>query len=237
MADLRASELRERVRQLARLLEFPTDTFTGREREAALIMAALALMPTVRDRDKRRAYGNEIMANADHLLPSEDPDNAGFWNKLRELLITMQELPAWYLHFSKSNEELIRDHWWLNLELTIMKVFGLGGLAFPFSGPGKNAIQALQSNFRSGPRAVATAIAKGSVDGAARTATAGMTGRLLPVWVLGSLTYLGGMKNLAALRGELVRRYQEQRMPEEQLQRALGNAEPLPRTYLYELRR
>ncbi len=218
------------------MLGFPLDTYVGREREAALIMAAVALMPTVRDRDKRRAYGNEIMANADHLLPSEDPANAGFWNKLREAVITMQELPACYLHFSRSNEELIRDYWWLDRELGIMKLFGLGGLLNVSTGGGRGIVQGFEKGDRSTLRSTARSVATGSASGLRNTATGGFRGKLGAGWILGSLVYLGGNENREAIRRELTRRYQESRLSEEAYRSAFGNNEPLPRQYLYHLR-
>lgn len=88
---MRAIEVRMHSRQLAKLLGFDPGSFSGREEPACVIMAMLALMPSVKDHAKRREFGNEILRNADHLLPSEDSSNGAFWFQLRPLVIEMQE--------------------------------------------------------------------------------------------------------------------------------------------------
>lgn len=234
---LRAIEIRQRGRQLARLLDFDPSSFNSRDEAALLILARLAIMPLERDHDRRPAYGNEIMSNADRILPSTEPANTAFWQSLRTQVILMQEFPDWYHKFSDNNNELVRAYWWLNLEINVLGWLGMGSLASPSGGIVRGGLQGgLQASGR-GLSAVVGGGARGAATGAVRSATGGFGPRLAAVWIIGSVLYLGGRQERDAMRRELQRRYSEGRLSEEDLRRALDDDEPLPASYRYTMRR
>ncbi len=236
-SQMRAIEIRMRSRQLAKLLEIDPGSFSGREEPACIIMALLTLMPSVRDYDKRRAFGNEILQNGDQILPSTSPENYNFWSYVRPLVGDMILIREWYSLFSDSAEELICKYWWLDIEVKVLGWAGMGSATSPVGGTVKSGLQAAQKAWPQGVRAATVAGARGIGTGAVRSLTGGMTGRFVPVWVFGSFAYWQGTKYRDTIRRELQRRYQERRLTPEQYQRALGADEPLPAPYLYKLRR
>ncbi|MDJ0276182.1 hypothetical protein QLH51_05095 [Sphingomonas sp. 2R-10] len=194
-------------------------------------MSHLAGMPTVRDKARRRAYGTEVLENAAKLMPLDHPRNGQFHWRLRELVISMQEFPAWHAILRKDNKSLVNDY--LNLRLIVggMSLAGMGGLA----GIGGDAIK---GGIAGGQRAATASagrvgnVVRGALSGGRGAATGGLAGTLGLVWVVGSVAYVAIEQNMIDLGNEITRRYQEQKMPVELYQKAFGEDVPVPEQFL-----
>ena len=232
-------EVRLRAIGLARVLNIPPSSFTARERQALAVLSNLAAMPTERDHARRRAFGNEILQNANRLLPMDQPQNAQFNARVRELVITMQEFPAWYATLTKSNEDIVNDYVLVKNILWGMKLAGMGGLSAlggTVSGAVKGGLRAGQAVAGQGVRQVAMAGGRGAMTGAMGSATGGLAGPLAIAWVIGSVTYVALEARLAELGREITRRYQEQKLAAGLYQTAFGHDVALPERYFYPVR-
>lgn len=224
------AQIRRRALSIARVLKFQPGSYAGRERQAYHIMSHLAGMPTVTDHGRRRNYGNEVLQNADRLMPHAQPQNGPFSWRLRELVISMQEFPAWHAMLRKSDEALVEDY--LNLRLIVggMGLVGMGGIAGITGDLAKGALAG-------GQRAAAGAsrignVVRGGLAGARGAATGGLAGTLGVVWVIGSVAYLAIEQNMTDVGNEITRRYQEQRLSVDLYQKAFGDDVPMPEQFL-----
>lgn len=234
------SEIRERARALALVLGIQPGTYAGREQEAALIMAHLALMPAVRDHNRRRLYGNEILQNANQLLPFDRPANRAFAGHVQMLVAQMQTLPAWWNKVTISNSQLVRDYKRVEWAVWLLKKAGMTGVASLTGGMVKTGVKDAQAlsgrpvpagQQPPGRRGVAGAAVRGAATGAVNSFTGGMSGRVRVVWVIGSLTYVGAMDNQRQLTDEINRRYQERKLSAAEYRSCFGSSVPLPEQF------
>lgn len=230
-------ELVWRAQGLAKVLGIPAETFAGQERKAYAIMANVAAVPTIQDHDRRRAYINEILANAEHLMPHGEPQNGPFFRDLDMIVGTMQELPAFYARLSVSNEQLVNDYCNLKLIAGGMEVVGMGNLTFNnvTGGAVTGGLRGLQ-DAQGGRLARAAATARGAARGAGSAATGGLARGAALAWAIGSFVYLGVKQSITELGDEITRRYRERRLPEQLYQKAFGKDTALPQQYFFPIR-
>lgn len=231
-----AEEVRLRAIGLAKVLNIPTSSFTARERQAYTIMSYIAAMPTVADHGRRHALANEILQNADRLMPISQPQNQQFFAAVQGLVITMQEFPAWYTKLRASNEQIVNDYVLGTTVLKGMKLIGMGGLLAPSGAAIKGGIKAAQTAMSSGARAAAVSGARGALTGAVGTVTGGLAGPLAVGWAVGSVACIALDARMQELADEITRRYREQRLSPELYQKAFGPGVAMPERYFYDIR-
>lgn len=224
-------QVRRRALAIARVLKIQPTSYAGRERQAYHIMSHLAGMPTVRNKARRRGYGIEVLENAAKLMPQDHPQNGQFHWRIRELVISMQEFPAWYAILRKDNQSLVNDY--LNLRLIVggMSLVGLGGLTGILGDVAKGALAGGQRSTTAGTGRFGNVV-RGGLGGARGAATGGLAGTLGLVWVVGSVAYVAIEQNMIDVGNEITRRYQEQKMPVELYQKAFGEDVPVPEQFL-----
>ncbi len=201
-------------------------------------MGHLAAMPTVKDFGARHAYGNEVLANAMRVFPPSSADTARFFGSVQALVADMQEFPGWYHDLSDSNEDLVEHYVTVTWILDAMKVAGFAGASGAggkiagggFMGAAKSA------EAGAGFKAVSGAAFQGSRQAAIKLATGGLATRAgIFVWIIGQTAYTVLQDEQATMRREIVRRYQEGRLPGALYQRAMGSDMPPPARYLFPL--
>ena len=235
-------EMQARAKQLGSILGIPASTFAGKEMPAYQIMSHLAAMPTVKDNGRRHAYGNEVLGNLNKLLPIDDPENQPFYGRVAPLVGQMQEFPAWFANFAKSNEELVNDYVLLDTILTGMAYAGLP--SFAAAGLGKSAISkgvigAARKYEGRGALAgmdLAAGMGKAGMAGARTALTGGFaTSPFAVVWLIGAATATALTIQQNEIKAEIVRRFQNRTLSSELYQKALGTLSPLPQQYFYDL--
>lgn len=226
----------EHARALALVLGIDPATFAGREQQATLIMAHLASMPVIADHGRRRAYGNEILQNANRLLPFDDPANHAFADKIQSLVAQMQTLPAWWHKLSDSNTELASAYKRVGWIIWTLRSAGMGGAGNVIGSGVRTGVKEVQahanrqgsSNVRSGLRGYATAAGSGASTGAQNSFTGGFSGRTQIVWVIGSLTYVAVTARQKELADEVTRRFQEGKLSAADYRACFGQSSALP---------
>lgn len=230
-APLSPELIHRRALSIARVLDFPPGTFAGRDQRAYLIMSHLAAMPSIADQGQRHRYGNEVLQNANRLMPDSQPQNRHFNFLLRSHVALMQELPAWYSVLTKSNAAIVDDY--LNLKLITggMELAGMGSLGVAAVTSGAVTGGAAAARGVSGARQAVTAVARGAMTGARNTVTGGMAGGLAVVWVVGSVAYVALQSRMTQVGHEITRRYQAHSLPAALYQKAFGDDVPMPEQF------
>lgn len=235
-----AGETAERARALALVLGMQPGTFAGREQEAALIMALLAIMPTIRDDRKRWAYGNQILKSANQLLPFDQPNNKAFFGQVQSLVADMQTARHWFNKLTMSNGELIREYKPTGTAVKVLKGAGMGGAGSVGGSALKTGLKELQTvrnqpvpagQKAPGSRGQAGAFGRGAVTGTRNSFTGGLAGRLQVFWVIGSLTYVGAVEHEKELMDEITRRFQERKLSVSEYRSSFGSAVALPQQF------
>lgn len=225
-----AQEVVERARGLAGVLAIPTITFAGRERRAYLVMAHLLSMPAIREFAKRHDYGNEILKNADLLLPLANQANSAFIGLVGARVIEMQEFPFWFTHLTMPNDKLVSEYRMVTAILYGMSWIGIGPIAVVPSAA-KAAIASGQKVAASGARAVLMESAQGFVSGAGKAVTGGLGGGLAVAWVVGVLAATAMKDRQTMLKRELDRRFAEGELSADLYRAAVGSDSTLPYVY------
>jgi hypothetical protein len=199
-------------------------------------MSHLAAMPSIIDKGRRHRYGNEILLNANSLMPDSQPHNKQFNARLRMHVALIQEMPAWYSALTKSNIAIVNDY--LNLKLITwgMEMAGLGSLGV--AGMSGDAVKGGVAAARgaTGVRQGLASGARGAMAGVRGTITGGMAGSMAVAWAVGSIAYVALTGRMTELGHEITRRYQEKRLSADLYQKAFGDDIPMPERFLGQVR-
>ncbi len=229
-------ETRTRARQLASILTIPPNSFDGRDRAALEIMSHLGAMPVIKDFAQRHQYGNEVLQNTNKAFPYDLPDTGIFYAKIQGLVITMQEFPVWYHNLTASNTDLVENYLVVSLLLKGMSIAGLTGLAGVGASFAGKIVQSVPGTIEKSGMSGA-ALVRGGAAAVGKTVRGGLAGAgatgFVAVWLVGQAAATILQTEQSEMKKEIIRRYQENRLPVELYRRALGDDLPPPQRYFY----
>lgn len=219
-----AAAAKQRLINVCNALKIPLETTKDDEAAALAIVSHLYAMPTIKEKSKRRDYGNSILQNAGAHFGA----NSRFVSAVGSVVIMMQEFPAWYDDFNKSASELAEQYQDLERTVYWLEFIGIGagsgalaaGLGkFAETGSAKEGAKKLGSRL-AGKGAILEGIEKRLVA-RGLTGVAGVAGAVVVIG--GTAAYFSALQEMEQIKSIMIHKFQNGEASDEDYRKVFGN--------------
>jgi len=214
---------RQRLKNLGAIFNMRQSAFEPDPDLALALLSHLYAMPLIKDKAKRRNYGNQILGNTSgHFEPYSE-----FVGRLGSHVIQMQEFPQWYDNLNKPTAVLVEQY--KDIERT---VYWLGKAGW--GGVGSAGGAALAEGIKKGTigdaakKGAARVLGKGAIAEALEGRYASRLGKGagvagVVIIAAGTIAYYSGLQQMEDIKEILLHRFQNNEMTDEQYRRVFGN--------------
>ncbi|MCG7509263.1 hypothetical protein [Mesorhizobium retamae] len=219
-----SASAKQRLINVCNALGIPIETTKDDEAAALTIVSHLYVMPAIKEKPKRRDYGNSILQNAGAHFGA----NSRFVSAVGSVVIMMQEFPAWYDDFNKSATELAEQYQDLERAVYWLEIVGIGaGGSAVAAGVGKGIET---GSVKEGAKKLGGRLAgKGAIlEGidkrlAARglTRVAGIAGAVVVIG--GTVAYYSALQEMEQIKSIMIHKFQNGEASDEDYKKVFGN--------------
>jgi hypothetical protein len=215
-----------RLKNLCTIFSIPLSSTSDNEAAGLAILSHLYAMPAIKEKPKRREYGNQILQNAGKYFGS----SSVFVGTVGAQVIMMQEFPVYYARLGKSSSALAQEY--RDLENTVywLKWAGFGSATTGIGGAATKKLIESGSIKDGAKEALKKAVGKGGVVDAATARAgarfpkgaraAGVAGAV--AIALGTLAYYNCIEEMEKVKTVMLDRYQRGEASDEDFKTVFG---------------